>query len=66
MFQAVGRVGLGPRWKKQELGKLGGEMGQFLSKTSSAQPSGQELGGRVTGAQGQPPPAEHLLSQTCQ
>lgn len=30
------------------------------------QSRGQELGGTVAGAQTQPPPEEHLLSQTCQ
>lgn len=42
--------------------ELGSKMGQFIDDQSS----GQQLGGKVAGAQTQLPPEEHLPSQTCQ
>lgn len=45
-----------------ELGEIGSDMGHFTDDLSS----GQDLGGRVAGAHTQPPPKEHLMSQTCQ
>lgn len=53
---------LGPGLQKPELREIGSEMGQFINDLSS----GQQLGGRVPGAQTQLPPKEHLISQTCQ
>lgn len=41
---------------------MGSEMGQFIDDQSS----GQQLRGKVAGAQTQLPPKEHLVSQTCQ
>lgn len=43
-----------------------GTEGVRRHKVVADRSSGQELGGRVAGAQTQLPPEEHLMSQTCQ
>ena len=59
-FQAVGSAATYGRSKSQ------GTEGVRRHRVFADQSGGQELGGRVAGAQTQPPPKEHLTSQTCQ
>ena len=59
-FQAVGSAATYGRSKSQ------GTEGVRWDKVFADRSGGQELGGRVAGAQTQTPPTEPLMSQTCQ
>lgn len=52
---------LGPTTEARARGQM-----EWWHKVIADQSSGQELGGRLSGAQTRPPSKEHLMSQTCQ